>query len=101
MLDGLFSTVADLNTTPFPDGDMSSQSERLNTYRQRVLGFSTTLAAGALDVEKASGYGQLVWYINQRADDLRDPRNWDIGDSANMIRGYSQFSLQLLYEVGL
>ena len=59
MLDGLFSTVADLNTTPFPDGDMSSQSERLNTYRQRVLGFSTTLAAGALDVEKASGYGQL------------------------------------------
>ena len=101
MLDGLFSTIAELNTAPFPDNDMSSQSERLNTYRQRVLGFSTTLAARALDVEKARSYGQLVWYIDQRADGLHDPRDWVIGDSANVIRGYNQFSLQLLYEVGL
>ena len=101
MLDGLIGEIAGLSTAPFPDGDMSSRHERLNTHRKQLLAYNLALARHALDADKAFAYGRLVGHIERRADGRRHPGDWLIGDAADRIASYSKFSLKLLYEVGL
>lgn len=101
MLDGLTATIDALNTDTFPTGDMSSDSARKNSFRQRKLSYTTKLAQRALNRHTLFPYWARLWHINLRVDGEGRPADWVLGDAADRIDDYSRFSLRVLYEYGL
>ncbi|MFK7893051.1 MAG: FG-GAP repeat domain-containing protein [Granulosicoccus sp.] len=101
MLNGLTASIDALNTDTFPNGDMSSDSVRKNSFLQRRLSHTNQLAQRALNRHRLFPYWVKLWHVNLRVDGAERPHDWVLGGAADRIDDYSRFSLRVLYEYGL
>lgn len=101
ILDEIALAIANLSTETFPTGDMSSANVKLNLSRKQTLAWRLAQTQRALALGQSIRFREQLRRIERRVDNDVSPPDWVLGEAADSLQEYANFSLEVFGRYGL